>query len=151
MLKFVIPNFDHQSVAIEIFNMSLIKRFASNSGLASIFRHLYHRPWPPSPAKIPFLEDADVTEEAFIAWDCGRQFYPVRQGEVLNNRYQITTKASYGSSSTVWIARDLKQYVFTLFINSKFAFYRFLSLTETDIAGYLSDTWLSKLPPLIQD
>jgi serine/threonine-protein kinase SRPK3 len=37
-------------------------------------------------------------------------FYPVRLGEVFNNRFQTVAKLGYGSSSTIWLARDL-QYV----------------------------------------
>ena len=36
-------------------------------------------------------------------------FYPVRLGEVSSNRYQTVTKLGYGSSSTIWLARDLQQ------------------------------------------
>lgn len=35
-------------------------------------------------------------------------FYPVRIGEVLASRYQIVGKLGYGSTSTAWLARDLK-------------------------------------------
>ncbi|PKX99962.1 CMGC protein kinase [Aspergillus campestris IBT 28561] len=35
------------------------------------------------------------------------KYYPVRLGEVLNNRYQILAKLGYGVTSTVWFGRDL--------------------------------------------
>ena len=35
-------------------------------------------------------------------------FYPVRLGEVFNKRFQTVTKLGYGSSSTIWLARDLQ-------------------------------------------
>ncbi|UNI24803.1 hypothetical protein JDV02_010525 [Purpureocillium takamizusanense] len=40
-------------------------------------------------------------------------FYPVRLGEVFNDRFQTVAKLGYGSSSTIWLARDLQhhQYV----------------------------------------
>ncbi|KAK7227924.1 hypothetical protein V2G26_000094 [Clonostachys chloroleuca] len=40
-------------------------------------------------------------------------FYPVRLGEVFHDRFQIMTKLGFGSSSTIWLARDLRdhQYV----------------------------------------
>ncbi|KAM0426076.1 hypothetical protein ACHAPT_008707 [Fusarium lateritium] len=40
-------------------------------------------------------------------------FYPVRLGEVFNGRFQTIAKLGYGSSSTIWLARDLEdhQYV----------------------------------------
>ncbi|PLN79814.1 protein kinase-like protein [Aspergillus taichungensis] len=36
-----------------------------------------------------------------------RLFYPARVGDVLSDRYQLAAKLGYGSSSTVWLARDL--------------------------------------------
>ncbi|PGH00717.1 CMGC/SRPK protein kinase [Helicocarpus griseus UAMH5409] len=38
------------------------------------------------------------------------RFYPVRLGDTLNGRYQLAIKLGYGSSSTVWLARDLNQW-----------------------------------------
>ncbi|KAJ4183352.1 hypothetical protein NW755_009843 [Fusarium falciforme] len=40
-------------------------------------------------------------------------FYPVHLGEVFNGRFQTVVKLGYGSSSTIWLARDLEdhQYV----------------------------------------
>ncbi|KAI1132537.1 kinase-like domain-containing protein [Nemania abortiva] len=37
-------------------------------------------------------------------------FYPVRLGEVFNNRFQTVTKLGYGSCSTIWLARDLENH-----------------------------------------
>ncbi|RDL42459.1 uncharacterized protein BP5553_02438 [Venustampulla echinocandica] len=37
------------------------------------------------------------------------RFYPVRLGEVFQDRYQVIAKLGFGSSSTIWLARDLKQ------------------------------------------
>jgi len=36
------------------------------------------------------------------------RFYPVRLGEILNNKFQILTKLGFGTASTVWLCRDLK-------------------------------------------
>lgn len=38
-------------------------------------------------------------------------FYPVRLGEVFNDRYQTVSKLGYGSSSTIWLARDLQSVI----------------------------------------
>ncbi|KAK2793728.1 hypothetical protein FQN52_000680 [Onygenales sp. PD_12] len=35
------------------------------------------------------------------------KYYPVVQGQVLNDRYQILAKLGYGVTSTVWLGRDL--------------------------------------------
>jgi hypothetical protein len=72
---------------------------------------LKHRPWPLSTAVAPkLLVDEAIEEERTPYYDPAR-FYPVRLGNVLNDRYQLTTKVGYGSSSTVWLARDLNQFV----------------------------------------
>ncbi|KAI5282753.1 hypothetical protein KEM54_002619 [Ascosphaera aggregata] len=38
-----------------------------------------------------------------------KKFYPAKIYELLNSRYQIVAKLGYGATSTVWLARDLKQ------------------------------------------
>ncbi|KAJ9213843.1 hypothetical protein DTO166G4_4622 [Paecilomyces variotii] len=35
------------------------------------------------------------------------KYYPVNQGEILNDRYQTLAKIGYGVTSTVWLAKDL--------------------------------------------
>lgn len=45
-------------------------------------------------------------------------FHPTRLGEVIKNRYQIVTKLGYGTSSTVWLARDNQKYVLTALSNT---------------------------------
>ena len=37
-----------------------------------------------------------------------KHYYPVTNGEVLHDRYQIVSKLGYGMSSTAWLARDLQ-------------------------------------------
>ncbi|KKY21607.1 putative protein kinase domain-containing protein [Phaeomoniella chlamydospora] len=37
-------------------------------------------------------------------------FYPVCLGEVFNDRFQTVAKLGYGSSSTIWLARDLQDH-----------------------------------------
>lgn len=57
------------------------------------------------------LPAAEVVEEECTPHYEPNHFYPVRLYEILNNRYQITAKLGWGASSTVWLARDLNQYV----------------------------------------
>ncbi|KAE8327777.1 hypothetical protein BDV39DRAFT_204792 [Aspergillus sergii] len=49
-----------------------------------------------------------VEEESLPNYD-PMVFYPVKIGEVLNNRYQIVGKLGYGTSSTVLLGRDLRE------------------------------------------
>ncbi|KAF2189938.1 kinase-like protein [Zopfia rhizophila CBS 207.26] len=49
-----------------------------------------------------------LEEESFSWYNSGR-FYPVHLGEVFESRYQVLGKLGYGSVSTVWLCRDLKE------------------------------------------
>lgn len=52
-------------------------------------------------------KDRPMEEEGLPEYK-SEHFYPVRLGEVFNERFQIVTKLGYGSSSTIWLARDLE-------------------------------------------
>ncbi|KAH8929395.1 kinase-like protein [Atractiella rhizophila] len=39
------------------------------------------------------------------------QYYPARIGQVLNTHYQIVSKVGFGTTSTVWLCRDLRSAV----------------------------------------
>lgn len=54
----------------------------------------------------------EAVEEELTPYYDPTRFYPARLGNVLNGRYQLATKLGYGSSSTIWLARDLNQFVF---------------------------------------
>ncbi|KAE8352712.1 kinase-like protein [Aspergillus coremiiformis] len=71
---------------------------------------LKYRPWPPSPAVAPRLDANQRFEEENTPYYDPARFYPARLGSILNGRYQIVTKIGYGSSSTIWLARDLNQW-----------------------------------------
>lgn len=45
-------------------------------------------------------------EEQRLPKYSSRKYYPMRIGEILNDRYQIVTKLGFGAYSTVWLARD---------------------------------------------
>jgi hypothetical protein len=51
-----------------------------------------------------------VDEERF-PWYDDNCFYLARPGDVLADRFQILVKIGYGSSSTAWLARDIRKYV----------------------------------------
>ncbi|EHA20221.1 hypothetical protein ASPNIDRAFT_124017 [Aspergillus niger ATCC 1015] len=61
-------------------------------------------PCKPSNVPIQVLPAAKVIEGP-------NHYYPIRLYEILNDRYQITAKLGWGTSSTAWLARDLNQYV----------------------------------------
>lgn len=60
--------------------------------------------------KLPL--DHKVEEETAPQYKA-EKFYPVRLGEVFCSRYQVVAKLGFGTSSTIWLCRDLK-YVFKL-------------------------------------
>jgi len=72
-------------------------------------RAIRTRPWPDSTAMPILLNESDPVEEEKTPYYNPKRFYPARLGEVLHARYQLATKLGYGTSSTVWLARDLYQ------------------------------------------
>jgi hypothetical protein len=61
-----------------------------------------------SPTILP--TDIPIEEERIPGYDPNR-FLPVDPGDILNNRYEIMVKVGWGTSSTVWLARDTQRYV----------------------------------------
>ncbi|KAL1999700.1 hypothetical protein VTN02DRAFT_4151 [Thermoascus thermophilus] len=59
------------------------------------------------------IETNQLVEEEELPDYRADRFYPVQLGEVFHDRYQVITKLGFGSSSTTWLARDLRvrQYV----------------------------------------
>jgi hypothetical protein len=54
------------------------------------------------------LSADEKVEEETIPDFMPSRYYPVRVGDIFQDRYQIVGKLGYGVSSTVWLARDLK-------------------------------------------
>ncbi|CAI7621859.1 unnamed protein product [Penicillium pancosmium] len=75
------------------------------------FRALRQSPWAPPSAIPPRIDASLLVEEEDSPFYETSSFYPARIGEVLNDRYQIATKLGYGSRSSVWLARDLHQWL----------------------------------------
>lgn len=81
-------------------------------GVPSIFRFLPRlgRSWKPldfSSSNFIRIPAAQKIEEETIRDYVASRYYPVRLGEIFQDRYQIVGKLGYGTSSTVWLARDL--------------------------------------------
>ncbi|KAI1843698.1 hypothetical protein JX266_010144 [Neoarthrinium moseri] len=49
-----------------------------------------------------------IEEETIPDYKADR-FYPVRIGEVFKSRYQVVAKLGFGTASTIWLCRDLKE------------------------------------------
>lgn len=52
-------------------------------------------------------QDIGLEEERLEGFKKGL-YYPVNIGETLFDQYQIVGKLGFGTSSTVWLARDMK-------------------------------------------
>jgi len=84
----------------------------AKSWMISPLRALHSSPWPLSTAVATALDKSQPIEEERTPYYDPKRFYPTYLGEVLNGRYQVATKLGYGTNSTVWLARDLHQFVF---------------------------------------
>ena len=73
-----------------------------------VFRSLLsRRPYEFDPTLAEPLSQDELIEEEFHPWTPVSAYYPMRMGEVLSSRYQITTKLSFTTTSSLWAARDL--------------------------------------------
>ncbi|KAI0874585.1 serine threonine protein kinase, CMGC group [Hypoxylon argillaceum] len=87
-----------------------------------------------------------IEEELYPDFVASR-YYPVRIGEILRDRYQIVGKLGFGTTSTVWLARDLggrRHVALKLFVNSEsmgkqldheLAIYKRISTSATNHRG----------------
>jgi serine/threonine-protein kinase SRPK3 len=57
--------------------------------------------------------DIPIEEERRKDYD-PRHFYPVKLGEIFHDKYEVVVKVGFGGGSTVWLARNLQRYVFSL-------------------------------------
>jgi len=54
------------------------------------------------------IDPSQMVEEEQLPFYNRNHYYPMRIGEVLKDRYQVLAKVGYGTSSTVWLCRDLR-------------------------------------------
>lgn len=78
---------------------------------AFLFRCLRSKPCLPITNSVMALPTAHPIEEERTPCYNPKHFYPVRLGEIFNDRYQVAVKLGFGTSSTVWLAKDLAQWV----------------------------------------
>lgn len=53
------------------------------------------------------VNHSELIEEEKLADYVAERYYPVQIGETFQSRYQAITKLGFGSSSTIWLCRDL--------------------------------------------
>lgn len=80
-----------------------------NNHLKTPLRALRKTAWPRTTVTAPRLNTSELVEEEKTPYYDTRFYYPARLGDILAGRYQLATKLGHGSSSTVWLARDLRQ------------------------------------------
>ncbi|TDZ49723.1 Serine/threonine-protein kinase SRPK [Colletotrichum trifolii] len=70
------------------------------------------------PRQLPHAEPEEIyprhvcLEEENFSWYEPGKWYPVAIGEVFESRYQVLLKLGFGSASTSWLCRDLKQHAY---------------------------------------
>jgi serine/threonine-protein kinase SRPK3 len=78
---------------------------------ARSWQALLRRPWKsltfPNKGFTVIPADTRIEEETVPDYVATR-YYPARIGEILYSRYQVVGKLGFGSTSTVWLARDLR-------------------------------------------
>lgn len=68
--------------------------------------------WTSTPRVFPtsgfeLLDPSCKIEEETLPTYSSEKYYPVQQGRILNDRYQVISKLGYGVTSTIWFALDL--------------------------------------------
>lgn len=61
----------------------------------------------------PTLQNERVDEERLFLYN-SKSFYPVKPGEILGDKYQALVKLGWGTTSTVWLAKDVNRFVYCL-------------------------------------
>lgn len=87
-------------------NLSLETEIEKAQRLGSLNPLEEARPFPTRGFKT--IETNQLVEEEELPDHRADRFYPARPGEIFQKRYQIVAKLGFGTSSTTWLARDLK-------------------------------------------
>ena len=70
------------------------------------------RPRPVPPLQFPtsgfeLIDPSDKVEEEALPTFRPDDYYPMRHGDIIRQRYQVVAKLGYGTTATIWLARDL--------------------------------------------
>lgn len=84
----------------------------AKSWMISSLRALHYSLWPLFTVVASALDKSQSIEKERTSYYDSKRFYSTYLGEILNDRYQIATKLGYDINFTVWLARDLHQFVF---------------------------------------
>lgn len=89
---------------------SLLKRAQSHTNRQTISNLLHSRNSSPHTAADTISGHKHIEEETLPKYNADH-FYPVRIGDLLNDRYKVLAKLGYGMTATVWLAKDSSMYV----------------------------------------
>jgi hypothetical protein len=81
------------------------------SSLMGRFAQAPEQPYSFPASGFDLIDESINVEEEEIPDYLASRFYPVYLGQVFQDRYQAVTKLGFGSSSTIWLARDLRYVV----------------------------------------
>lgn len=62
-----------------------------------------------SSSRFERIDPSYLVEEETVSGYNPKNYYPVKLGEILYERYKIIGKLGFGSASTVWLCRDLQR------------------------------------------
>jgi len=83
--------------------------FATKLLKMSPFGFLRSNPYKSHSTPASFIQASQCVEEERAPHYNPKHFYPMQLHVILANRYQVAAKIGWGTSSTVWLARDLHQ------------------------------------------
>ncbi|TID02790.1 Serine/threonine-protein kinase SRPK [Colletotrichum higginsianum] len=61
---------------------------------------------------LPLVSDSTPLEEEHLDEFKAGQYYPANIGDVYDEKYQVLGKLGFGSTSTVWLARNLQDHIY---------------------------------------
>ncbi|VTT76303.1 unnamed protein product [Fusarium fujikuroi] len=124
-------------------------RWSLASKLPTTSRLSYSKDSPLSPLRVfpsngfKKIDSSVFVEEERLPFYRREDYYPVCIGQVIHETYQVVAKLGYGTSSTLWLSRDLrderfwvlKVHINTLKHNQELAVYEHLSRLDLVHAG----------------
>ncbi|KAI0115653.1 kinase-like protein [Nemania sp. FL0031] len=99
------------------------------------------------------IDPATKFEEETLPFYRKEEYYPMRIGQVLHDHYQVVSKLGFGTTSTVWLARDVRDQSFwavkvhinTLTHNRELEIYRHLADTPGHIELAKGEQYIRQL------
>ncbi|KFH44240.1 Serine/threonine-protein kinase-like protein [Hapsidospora chrysogenum ATCC 11550] len=95
-----------RSPQLPLHTPGLIPRCAKVTRSISGSSFLQPREFPSSGFEV--IDPSQRVEEEKLPFYRSDDYYPMRIGEIIQDRYQVVAKLGYGTGSTVWLSRDLK-------------------------------------------